>query len=187
VVVTAFRSQHFPTQIPEGCCHCGCGEPTAIARKTNVALGYVKGKPRRFVKGHHARTLRRYSVDANGCWIWLLQKRPNGYGIARVGEARRCAHVVVWEEAHGPVPAGLQLDHLCRVRACVNPDHLEAVTPAENVQRGSAAKLTADDVRAIRASDEKHAALARRYGVTEFAIRNARKGGSWKNVEGLAA
>lgn len=66
----------------------------------------------------------------------------NGYGCVKVGSltdgTRRTArvHVVVWEHANGPVPEGLELDHLCRQRDCHEPTHLEPVTTRENVLRG---------------------------------------------------
>lgn len=53
-------------------------------------------------------------------------------------------HRIVWEAKNGPIPDGLQIDHLCRNRACCNPEHLEAVTPSENVKRGLVSKLRPD-------------------------------------------
>jgi hypothetical protein len=60
--------------------------------------------------------------------------KKGGYGTYK----RRYAHRVVYEAAKGPIPEGLHLDHLCRTPPCVNPDHLEAVTPYENIARGTA-------------------------------------------------
>jgi len=76
-------------------------------------------------------------VTETGCWIWLQYLAPNGYG--RVGWKGRIewAHRVAYQEIHGPIPPGLQIDHLCRNRACVNPDHLEPVTSRTNVRRGN--------------------------------------------------
>lgn len=72
------------------------------------------------------------------CWLWTgsFQSR-RGYGTTRrTGLSQtRLAHRVSYELPHGPIPAGLEIDHLCRVPACVNPAHLEAVTHAENLQR----------------------------------------------------
>lgn len=81
---------------------------------------------------------RHVSPEPNtGCWLWTASLGPKGYGRAFVGHRqRRPAHVVAWELLRGPVPDGRQLDHLCRVRSCVNPDHLEPVTNRENVLRG---------------------------------------------------
>lgn len=78
------------------------------------------------------------------CWPWVGSMKRDGYGIVglRVDGKRtsRNAHRAVYELLVGPIPAGLQLDHLCRTPACVNPAHLEPVTNGENVKRGLTAR-----------------------------------------------
>lgn len=71
------------------------------------------------------------------CWLWTRSTR-RGYGRARAprGVGTEAAHRIAWMMLVGPIPEGLELDHLCRVRACVNPAHLEPVTHAENLRRG---------------------------------------------------
>lgn len=78
----------------------------------------------------------RVDVTAEGCWLWTGAKLASGYGSVRWQGRARVVHRVMYELEVGPIPAGLQLDHLCRVRACCNPTHLEPVTQAENVRRG---------------------------------------------------
>lgn len=81
--------------------------------------------------------------DTNtGCWLWTaaVDKDP-GYGRIWDGHRMAHAHRVVYELNVGPIPDGLELDHLCRVRHCVNPAHLEPVTHAENVRRGAGGVL----------------------------------------------
>ena len=74
------------------------------------------------------------------CWVWTAATTNHGYGNFYVGGGRanatnKKAHVVAYELLVGPVPPGLELDHLCRNPPCVNPAHLEAVTHAENMRR----------------------------------------------------
>jgi hypothetical protein len=71
-----------------------------------------------------------------GCWEWTACRNSTGYGVIGVDSHRnRKAHRVSYELMVGPIPAGLQLDHLCRVRHCINPAHLEPVTSRENTMR----------------------------------------------------
>lgn len=83
------------------------------------------------------RLAEKIEVEPDGCWIWTASLRV-GYGQVRDGLRVRGAHVVVFELLVGPIAPRLQLDHLCRVRRCVNPAHLEQVTQAENIRRGDA-------------------------------------------------
>lgn len=157
--------------IPYGYCHCGCGEKTKLARDTIKARGIVAGQPQRYLLGHYNRRHDpQYKVDPDtGCWIWQWFVSPDGYGCRRVGKQNIKAHRVEYERVHGPVPAGLQIDHLCRNRRCVNPAHLEAVTPAENVRRSNCTKLTPETVREIRdAPSWAVQELATRFGVTHW-------------------
>jgi len=87
----------------------------------------------------------KYIVDeTTGCWVWT-NATEEGYGRIRVGGAgskRTPAHRAMYEIVVGPIPDGLQLDHLCRNRACINPDHLDPVTLVENVLRGDGITAT---------------------------------------------
>lgn len=85
---------------------------------------------------------RSFHVEPNtGCWLWLGHLATGGYGSTpRMRDGRWVsarAHRVVYEEVRGPIPDGLELDHLCHQRCCVNPDHLEPVTHQENVRRAT--------------------------------------------------
>jgi hypothetical protein len=91
-----------------------------------------------------ARFLDKVEIREDGCWEWTATKYPSGYGSffhgARGRRDYRSAHRVSYEMFVGLIPEGLQLDHLCRRRSCVCPDHLEPVTNAENVRRGYASR-----------------------------------------------
>lgn len=81
-----------------------------------------------------ARMLAMIAKDTSGCWLWTGGLNWKGYGKA--GE-NTSAHRRLYELLRGPIPVGLDLDHICRVRRCVNPDHLEPVTRKENIRRGN--------------------------------------------------
>ncbi len=87
------------------------------------------------------RVMRRVDIQPDECWLWTGYRDPKGYGRISAGPGSGLIrpHKVVYEFTRGPIPDGLQLDHLCRVRACVNPDHLEPVTAYENFLRGESA------------------------------------------------
>jgi hypothetical protein len=77
-----------------------------------------------------------YNVTPSGCWEWSKALNHGGYGTFAYGGRRMGAHRAAWELLRGPIPAGLDVDHLCRNRRCVNPDHLEPVTRSVNLARG---------------------------------------------------
>jgi hypothetical protein len=91
----------------------------------------------------HIDNLARCKVTGAGCWRWLGAMWPNGYGKTSVAiHGTQIAHRVFYIEHNGPVPDGLDLDHRCRNRWCVNPKHLEPVSRAENLDRGHLARIT---------------------------------------------
>jgi len=108
-------------------CRCGCGQITNVSKR---------GRHSSFIVGHNRRkSAVRYIVLPNGCWEWQGALAPNGYGHIRRDGQLLTAHRVYWIEANGPVAEGLDIDHLCRNRRCVNPEHLEPVTRSENMLR----------------------------------------------------
>lgn len=171
-----------------GLCGCGCGGATKLAPRTDSRKGWVKGRPMRYLAHHHLRKSPvEYLVDERGCWIWQRTTHSNGYGWAWDSEARRgvMAHRLVYERHRGPIPEGLQLDHLCRVPACVNPAHLEPVTNAENTQRSRKAKLDWAAVREIRrryAAGETQAELAEAFGMSPGGLQHVTAGERWREA-----
>lgn len=156
-------------------CLCGCGGlPNP---------GYE------WLRGHGVRQLRRqglseadYAVDAKGCWVWALGRDSDGYGRVKLNGKSRYAHRAMYEQVVGP-PHGAALDHLCRNRACVNPEHLEPVTRQENAQRSPLfVTLTPEAVRAIRVAREPLAVIAERFGISRTHVSRIRSGRCWSNI-----
>ena len=90
----------------------------------------IKYAYKRFCKKHTP-------VPESGCWLWEGLTNNRGYGVMSCNGRITYAHRFSFEYYKGPIPTGLELDHLCRVPCCVNPNHLEAVTHRENVLRGT--------------------------------------------------
>ena len=148
-------------------------------------------------------------IDKRGpdeCWEWTAKERVSGYGKIGVGGRGRgamLAHRAVWEEINGPIPEssdyhGKVVMHTCDNRLCCNPAHLRLGTQAENVKDMDAkgrrvwagphgathhkAKLTDDDIRAIRKASGSYPEIARRYGVSSKMIGYIKRGKSWRHV-----
>ena len=79
-----------------------------------------------------------YKNSGDGCWIFTGSKRQRGYGAICLNGKSVSAHRLAYELEKGPVPTGLEIDHLCRTHACVRVSHLEAVTHRVNARRGMA-------------------------------------------------
>jgi len=138
-------------------------------------------------------------VDPSGCWLWkgnLLR----GYGKFYIPELQQniSAHRYLWQMVNGPVPPGLELDHLCRTKRCVRPEHLEAVTHAVNMQRAADAgawsgerngqsKRSEQDILVIKFLNSylflpaKHIAKAMK--IPPRSVYAVLSGESWKSVE----
>lgn len=120
--------------------------------ETGAARGRIEAAPHPLDRGvgDHQRAEKRFWAKVGFCvcrpfccWPWHGALTLEGYGIFAVaagGAERRifCAHRLAYQLIRGPIPAGMQLDHLCRVRHCVNPTHVEVVTSAENNRRSAA-------------------------------------------------
>lgn len=78
--------------------------------------------------------------DPDECWEWPQYHDPRGYGRVHLDGRHRFAHCAAYEVEHGPIPDGLEIDHLCRNHGCFNPAHLEAVTHLENMRRSAPAR-----------------------------------------------
>ena len=135
--------QPRPVQV---CSVDGCRDP--VEARDWCAKHYkrwqVHGSPAE--RSHHSldRLHEVVTVSTSGCWEWNLCKTRRGYGHLRLpvseGGGYGGAHRAVYERLVGPVPDGLELDHLCRNPSCVNPSHLEPVTHRVNLQRASDGK-----------------------------------------------
>lgn len=144
-----------------------------------------------------AERLAHHSIDApeTGCRVWTSSGYPYGYGQLMWNGRPRKAHRLAWENANGPIPSGLHVCHRCDNPKCINPDHLFLGTSADNSadkvakgrqQRGSRhglAKLTEEQVRAIKADGRQQFIIAKDYGVGSNVISKIKTGVSWRHVQ----
>jgi hypothetical protein len=108
------------------------GDPLMLAQGPTPAARFWEKVDQNGPDGVHSQT----GENIGSCWMWTAGRNHKGYGEFR-GDGRRVyAHRFAYELLVSPIPDGLQLDHLCRVHDCVNPDHLEPVTSRTNTLRG---------------------------------------------------
>ncbi len=132
-----------------GLCECGCGETTKIAPRSDPQKKWIRGQPLRFAgRGHNAIvtnhpyrqiTDRDYTPEDRGyeteCWIWNHRvSLRSGHGLIMVGKRRMPIHCAAWIQFVGPIPLGHHLHHLCEQPACVNPSHLQPMTPGDHAR-----------------------------------------------------
>jgi hypothetical protein len=133
-------------------------------------------------------------LKTDTCWLWQRQLNNKGYGcfyFSHSGNRRNMyAHRMSWIMANGPIPAGLNVLHICDTPACVNPSHLRLGSQADNISdckskgrfadtRAHGAKLSEQQVRAIRNDARKHHLIAADYGVKRDAIWKIKNNRSW--------
>jgi hypothetical protein len=127
------------------------------------------------------------------CWLWQGAKLPDGYGHLRFDGRQMRAHRAAYETAFGKLPSEMLVCHSCDQPACCNPQHLFAGTNKDNSddklrkgrqRRGEAnhAKLTEDQIREIRASNESMREMAKRFGVSVSHLSKIRRKVKWAHV-----
>lgn len=197
--------------IPYGYCQCGCGKETRLATQNDIAKGWIKGKPLRFLRGHYAKSQalpdeERFwskvakSEDPDKCWEWQGNLQHKGYGSFSYKRKPYGAHRFVWEITYGEIPKGLFVCHHCDNPRCVNPSHLFLGTPLDNMrdminkgrlvahkgEQNAGHKLTTEDVLYIReqiAMDKTtRADLAREMNIHKHTIDAIVARRSWKHL-----
>lgn len=113
-----------------------CGKPTVCRQLCHGHYARLRRYGRPEKETLKEKVMRNFTVNEAGCWIWSMGISFYGYGQIKWKREQKPAHRASWEVLRGPIPAGLQIDHLCRNRACINPDHLEPVTQRVNGLRG---------------------------------------------------
>lgn len=129
-----------------------------------------------------------YPEALTGCWLWGGRLTSDGYGRFFVAKKLRGAHRVAYQLYVGPIPDGLVIDHKCRNRCCVNPDHLEPVTNEENMRRGHHAtkthcskghRLDEDNVRLSPRRNGRWQRACRACQREKYTPKNGRLGRRW--------
>lgn len=117
------------------------------------------------------------------CWIWTGTVHKDGYGVIKYNNKRMYTHLFMLKMLNGvDVPPGYEGDHLCRRRACCNPDHIEVVTKQENLRR-RAGQLSPEQAKTIKTSSLSAEELAEQYNVTQAHVRRIKAGRRWRDVE----
>jgi len=113
---------------------CTCEVCTFIAQIRPEITAKLAAKYERTMQKRTAQIRQRSKVVESGCWEWQGALTPDGYGHVAWLDISQLAHRCSYTLLVGPIPEGLQIDHMCRNRKCVNPDHLQAVTAELNLE-----------------------------------------------------
>lgn len=182
--------------VPYGNCWCKCGFLTTVAEDTDRSNWKIKGLPRLFRRGHSTSLKGNPEYEERDCQFrsncWMQGRGSvNQYGL-QYGTARRPGEAVpisaqrlLYERHVGTVPEGYDIDHLCRITLCVNPDHLEAVTHEENVRRGKNTRLSPEGVRemfVLRKQGWTFQEIADEYGICQTHACKIIQGHKWKGI-----
>lgn len=133
-----------------------------------------------------------FIIDDNGCFICTSHARNNGYPLSWFDGKKVRLNRFIYEQMHGPISKGLVIRHKCDVRECINPEHLETGTQKENIwdaisrNRLNNSKLTVEQVIEIKTGLREGATkkgLARKYGVSDMAIRKIAKNEMWAHIK----
>lgn len=130
----------------------------------------------------------------SGCWLWTACVNSKGYGRIGVGLEVHLAHRLSYETHIGPIPKGMCVCHKCDTPSCIRPDHLFLGTNLENRtdsvnkgrhphgERAGHAKLTADQVLAIRKASGSYARVGAKFGITRSNVGHIKQGRRWKHL-----
>lgn len=112
---------------------------TAVNSRLLCQLSY-RGSTGEPIVGHlPANLANRILLSADGCWLFTGARQSRGYGSVGIGNGRTAlAHRVAYEATVGEIPDGMTIDHLCLNKTCLNPEHMQVVTRAENTRRAHA-------------------------------------------------
>ena len=141
------------------------------------------------------RFMTKIEIQDNGCWIWTGYIGQNGYGrFGFHGKSYECHRLMLEEKLGRPIHKKLDTRHLCGVKACCSPDHLAESTKKENMadklihgthicgEKHCNAKLTDNDIRAIRQDPRSHREIAKSYGVDYTNISLIKQHLTWKHI-----
>lgn len=165
-------------------CACGCGLRPTVSPSTHRAHGRMYAV--RFLVGHNARIQNPgHRIDTEtGCWVWLgyVSKRTGYSGMMQHNGRPEIAHRAYYKKYRAEIPDGYELDHICRNRRCVNPDHLEPVPSVKNVRRQPVVKLTealADRARQMVRDGATRKDVAAQLGVSRSLVSMIASGKRW--------
>ena len=138
----------------------------------------------------HFELNKHYREVSHGCHEWIRCTNVKGYPVVGGGWAHKrglsiLAYKIAWEEAHGPVPTGHTLDHLCRNRRCIRIEHIQCVPHSTNVRRGRKTKITDTDVRSIlqmTVNEIPSKLISEHFAISQGQVRNIVTGKSWGDI-----